>query len=144
MLPFELPRLFLRILCQRPLRFAKGLGEWLAPFALAATGLHHSGIRHGIDRPHHARIGPSGRAGPVLSAVKTFCFWPAFRVGPIPPVHFACAAILIGMLFAWGSNLQVLHGLLIARRHCREAQVLVHLQALLAGVPADELNLGVG
>jgi hypothetical protein len=33
-----LPRLFLRILRQRPLRFAKGLAESLVNLALAATG----------------------------------------------------------------------------------------------------------
>jgi hypothetical protein len=60
MLSLELPGLLGGTLHQRPLSFAKGLAESLAPLAPAATGLRHSGVRHKIDRRHRAGIGPRG------------------------------------------------------------------------------------
>jgi hypothetical protein len=78
-LPLEPSGLLGGVLRQCPLRFAKGLGESLAPLALAAAGLRHSGIRHRNDRRHRARIGPSGRARLPLRLAKTFYFWKGAR-----------------------------------------------------------------
>jgi hypothetical protein len=77
MLPLELPRLLLRILCQCPLRFGEGLVVNPAPLPVATIGLRRSGIRHRIDRRHHAGIGPSGGAGPALRVAETFHFRPS-------------------------------------------------------------------
>ena len=78
MLSLELPGLRGGALRQRPLRFAKGLGQSLAPLALAAAGLRHS-ILHRIDRRHRAGTGPSGGVERVLLGVKTFRFWQGVR-----------------------------------------------------------------
>ena len=78
MLSLELPGLRGGALRQRPLRFAKGLCESLAPLALAAAGLRHS-ILHRIDRRHRAGTGPSGGVERVLLGVKTFRFWQGVR-----------------------------------------------------------------
>ena len=45
--------------------------------------------------------------------------------------------------FVIALDLQSLHGPLISRPHIRQRKMLVHLQALLASVSGDQLNLGV-
>ena len=73
-LPFELPGLHGGVLRQCPFRFAKGLSESLAPLALAATGLRHSGIGHGIDRRHRAGIGRAVEPGRFFFVSKPSTF----------------------------------------------------------------------
>lgn len=136
MFPLEVPGLLGGILYQRPLRLREWLRKAPVAFPLFSGGLRCPGVRLRAKRQHRAGIPPSVGTGAVLLPVKTFNFRQAFRAGVNRPVFFADTPILVGRILR-GSNLQLLDGPLVAGLHRGQAQVLIHLQALLAGMAAD-------
>ena len=83
MFPFQLPRLFLRILCQRSLRLREWLRKAPVAFPLFSGGLHCPGVRHRASRRHRAGIPPRPLAARAIwlarRLAETFHFWQGIR-----------------------------------------------------------------